>query len=169
MLANNVGLITPVNYYEDNYPCKISISCQCTIVIVFIILDTISLIVSLTSLYYLFYGLISVAILYLLYKNLRSVKEKYEKNIHPCPEKTNIKIISGIITGLYGIQIIGILIIALSIDKDMIDDLISGSFESNSLEDIANIAKVIFFILLFLAFIPFVLFLLIFINSLHIN
>ena len=39
MLQNNVGLLTPVNYYEDNYPCKISISCQCAIALVFFILS----------------------------------------------------------------------------------------------------------------------------------
>ena len=92
MLQNNVGLLTPVNYYEDNYACKISISCQCTISLVFFILSIIGLLGSLNymNLYLILNGLIFAAIYFLLYKNLKSVKDKYEKNIHPCPEKTII-------------------------------------------------------------------------------
>jgi hypothetical protein len=46
MLPNNQGLLTPVIYYEENYKCKISISCQCTIALVFFILSLISLVSS---------------------------------------------------------------------------------------------------------------------------
>ncbi len=171
MLQNNVGLLTPVNYYEDNYACKISISCQCTISLVFFILSIIALPGTLTylNLYYFFSGLISAAIYFLLYKNLKSVKDKYEKNIHPCPEKSIIRILSGIITALIGLQILIIFIFAVSINKNNIDNYISTNLDSDSLEDLVDIVKIVLFIYLFLEFIPFIFLLLIFINSLHIN
>ena len=171
MLQNNVGLLTPVNYYEDNYACKISISCQCNISLGFFTLSIIGLLGSLTymNLYLLISGLISAAIYFLLYKNLKNVKDKYEKNIHPCPEKTIIRILSGIITAFIGIQIIIIFIFAVSINENNIDNYISTSLESGDLEDLADIVKIVFFVYLFLEFIPFIFFLLIFINSLHIN
>ena len=171
MLQNNVGLLTPVNYYEDNYACKISISCQCNISLVFFNLSIIGLLYSLNymNLYLILNGLIFAAIYFLLYKNLKSVKDKYEKNIHPCPEKTIIRILSGIITAFIGIQIIIIFIFAVSINENNIDNYISTDLGSGDLEDLADIVKIVFFIYLFLEFIPFICFLLIFINSLHIN
>ena len=171
MLQNNVGLLTPVNYYEDNYACKISISCQCTISLVFFILCIIGLLGSLTymNLYLLISGLISATIYFLLYKNLKSVKDKYEKNIHPCTEKTIIRILSGIITAFIGIQIIIIFIFAVSINENNIDNYISTDLGSGDLEDLVDIVKIVLFIYLFLEFIPFIFLLLIFINSLHIN
>ena len=171
MLQNNVGLLTPVNYYEDNYACKISISCQCTISLVFFILSIIGLLGSLSymNLYLLFSGLTSAGIYFLLYKNLKSVKDKYEKNIHPCPEKTIIRILSGIITAYIGLQILIIFIFAVSINKNNIDNYISTNLDSDSLEDLADIVKIVLFVYLFLEFIPFIFLLLIFINSLHIN
>lgn len=42
MMNNNIALVNPTNYYEDNYPCKISINCQHTISVVFLILSGIS-------------------------------------------------------------------------------------------------------------------------------
>ena len=121
------------------------------------------------NLYLLFSGLISAAIYFLLYKNLKSVKDKYEKNIHPCSEKTIIRILSGIITALIGIQILIIFIFAVSINENNIDNYISTDLGSGDLEDLVDIVKIVFFIYLFLEFIPFIFLLLIFINSLHIN
>jgi hypothetical protein len=171
MLQNNVGLLTPVNYYEDNYPCKISISCQCTIALVFVILSLIGLGSNLAfpSTYTILSSLIFAAIYYLLYKNLRKVKDKYQRNIHPCTEKSIIEILSGIVTVYFGIQIILTFIIALSINKNYIEDFLPSSYDSDSLEDIANAVKIGLFVALILEFIIFVLFLLIFINSFHIN
>ncbi len=171
MLQNNVGLLTPVNYYEDNYPCKISISCQCIIACVFFILSLIGLVGSLgyLNVFAFFSGLISAVMYFLLYKNLRNVKDKYQRNIHPCTEKGIIQILSGIITVLYGIQIIALFIFALSINKNNIDEYLPSSYDSDSLEDIANAVKIGLFVALIIEFIPFVLFLLIFINSFHIN
>ena len=171
MLQNNVGLLTPVNYYEDNYPCKISISCQCAIALVFFILSLLGLVYILPSLnvFTFFSCLISAAMYFLLYKNLRNVKDKYQRNIHPCTEKGIIQILSGIITVLYGISIIVLFIFALSINKNNIDEYLTSSYDSDSLEDIANLAKIVLFVALILEFIIFVLFLLIFINSFHIN
>ncbi len=106
MLQNNVGLLTPVNYYEDNYACKISISCQCTISLVFFILSIIALVGNLAylNITMIFSLLISAAIYFLLYKKLRTVKDKYQRNIHPCTEKGIIQILSGIITVLWDLQ-----------------------------------------------------------------
>ncbi len=171
MLQNNVGLLTPVNYYEDNYPCKISISCQCTIALVFFILSIIALVGNLAylNITMIFSLLISAAIYFLLYKKLRTVKDKYQRNIHPCTEKTIIQILSGIITVFGGIQIIVLFIIALSINKNNIDDYLPSNYDYDDLEDIANAVKIVLFVILILDCIPFVLFLLIFINSFHIN
>ena len=171
MLQNNEGLLTPVNYYEDNYPCKISISCQCTIPLIFFILSIIALVGNLAyqNVTMIFSLLISAAIYFLLYKKLRTVKDKYQRNIHPCTEKTIIQILSGIITVFGGIQIIVLFIIALSINKNNIDDYLPSSYDYDDLEDIANAVKIVLFVILILDCIPFVLFLLIFINSFHIN
>ena len=171
MLQNNVGLLTPVNYYEDNYACKISISCQFTISVVFFILSIIGLLYSLNymNLYLILNGLIFAAIYFLLYKNLKSVKDKYEKNIHPCPEKTIIRILSGILTAYIGLIFLINFIFAVSINKNNIDNYISTNLDSDSLEDLADIVKIVLFVYLFLEFIPFIFLLLIFINSLHIN
>ena len=171
MLQNNVGLLTPVNYYEDNYACKISISCQCTISLVFFILSIIGLLGSLNymNLYLILNGMIFAAIYFLLYKNLKNVKDKYEKNIHPCPEKTIIRILSGILTAYIGLSILIIFIFAVSINKNNIDNYISTNLDSDSLEDLADIVKIVLFVYLFLEFIYFIFLLLIFINSLHIN
>jgi len=171
MLQNNVGLLTPVNYYEDNYACKISISCQCNISLLFFTLSIIGLLGSLNymNLYLIISGLISAAIYFLLYKNLKNVKDKYEKNIHPCSEKSIIRILSGIITAFIGLNILISFIFAVCINKNNIDNYISTNLDSDSLEDIVDIVKIVLFIYLFLEFIPFICFLLIFINSLHIN
>ena len=171
MLANNVDLLTPVNYYEDNYPYKISISCQCNIALVFLILSAISVIGSLSSLnvYTIFYGLISVAIYFLLYKNLKSVKDKYQRNIHPCTEKSIIKILSGIITFFYALDILGVFIIAQFINKDFIEDYSSYSYDSSSLEDTMNLVRILLYVAIIIICIRFVFILLIFYNSFHIN
>ena len=171
MLQNNVGLLIPVDYYEDNYPCKISISCQCAIALVFFILSLIGLVYTLNTLnvFIIFSGLISAAIYFLLYKNLRNVKDKYQRNIHPCTEKGIIQILSGIITVLNGLSILIIFIAALAIRSFDLEDYSSYSLSSGSLEDLQDLVRIILFVILAIYCIPFVLFLLIFINSFHIN
>ena len=171
MLPNNQGLLTPVIYYEENYKCKISISCQCTIALVFLILSLISVVGSLTTLnvFTIFTSLISAVIYFLLYKNLKSVKDKYQKNIHPCTEKGIIQILSGIITVFMGLTIFGIFITALAISSIDLEDYLSNSLSSGSLEDLQNLVRIVLFVILAIYCIPFVFMLLIFINSFHIN
>ena len=171
MLPNNQGLLTPVIYYEENYKFKISISCQCTIALVFFYLSLIGLGISLTTLnvFTIFSSFITAVIYYLLYKNLKSVKDKYQKNIHPCTEKGIIQILSGIITVLNGLAIFVIFIIALAISSIDLEDYSSNSLSSDSLEDLQNLVRIILFVALAIYCIPFVFMLLIFINSFHIN
>ena len=170
MLQNNVGLLTPVDYYEENYRCKISISCQCAIALVFFILSLIGLVNSLYLNVFTFFScLISAAMYFLLYKNLRNVKDKYQRNIHPCTEKGIIQILSGIITVLNGLSILIIFIAALAIKSIDLEDYSSYSLSSSSLEDLQDLVRIILFVILAIYCIPFVLFLLIFINSFHIN
>ena len=171
MLPNNQGLLTPVIYYEENYKCKISISCQCTIALVFFILALIGVVGSLSSLnvFSIFSSLISAAIYFLLYKNLKSVKDKYQKNIHPCTEKGIIQILSGIITVFNGLAIFVIFITALAISSIDLEDYSSNSLSSGSLEDLQNLVRIVLFVILAIYCIPFVFMLLIFINSFHIN
>jgi len=113
--------------------------------------------------------LISAVIYFLLYKNLKSVKDKYQKNIHPCTEKGIIQILSGIITVLNGLAIFVIFIIALAISSIDLEDYSSNSLSSGSLEDLQNLVRILLFVILAIYCIPFVFMLLIFINSFHIN
>lgn len=108
-----------------------------------------------------------VALYFLLFKYLKSVKEKYEKNIHPCNEKIYIKIISGFLCIGYGISILSVFIFALVINKDLLEDI--GSYDSGSLDDFVDYVRIALIIILFIIFIPFIFMLLIFINSFHIN
>ena len=113
--------------------------------------------------------MISAVIYFLLYKNLKSVKEKYQKNIHPCTEKGIIQILSGIITVFMGLTIFGIFITALAISSIDLEDYSSNSLSSGSLEDLQNLVRIVLFVILAIYCIPFVFMLLIFINSFHIN
>ena len=117
----------------------------------------------------IFTGLISAVIYFLLYKNLKSVKDTYQKNIHPCTEKGIIQILSGIITVFMGLSIFLIFITALAISSIDLEDYSSNSLSSGSLEDLQNLVRIVLFVILAIYCIPFVFMLLIFINSFHIN
>ena len=97
------------------------------------------------------------------------LKINIKKNIHPCTEKTIIKILSGIITVFYAFDIFILFIAALMVNKDLVDNYSSNSFDSSSLDDMINIVRILLFVFIIIICIPFVFMLLIFINSFHIN
>ena len=154
------------NYYEENYTCKISINCQYFISLVFVILNIIIFFFFLNflDLYFMLFNLISCSIYFILFKNLKTVKNKYEKNIHPCKEKIIIKIISGIICAFYMLVILFFfLLLIFGDEKDFdLDD-------SSSLEGFIVVIKIGLGILILILIVPFIFMLFIFINSFHIN
>jgi len=172
MLKNEIDdiFVNSKNYYEDNYSCKISINCQFIISFIFLIINIIFFLICLHNfdIFFIIFSLISLAIYSLLFQNIKTVKKKYENNIHPCKEKIIIKIISGIICVFYILLILTLLIIIIIGNKDNFELTIDDSSVDETSIVIVMI-KIFLGIVIFILLVLFVFMFFIFKNSFHIN